>query len=121
MSNTNNQTTQAVAAAGAGQPSSPTDTKNHEADILKFLQEKSILEPIPNTSRCFYYKPVDSCRRSGTLVLDSVIVDASVKRIAAQFVREGFEGVDKLPEKCLYLRGELISLAEAFDFCCFTF
>ena len=34
----NNQTTQA--AAGAGQ-SSPTDTKNHEADILKFLQEKN--------------------------------------------------------------------------------
>ena len=95
-------------------------SKNHEADILKFLQEKSILKPIPD-SGYFYYKPVDGCRRSGTLILDSEIVDASIKRLAVHFVREGFEGVDKLPDNCLYLMGKPISLGEAFDFCFITF
>lgn len=103
----NNQNTQAE--AGAGQTSS-TDIKKFEADLFKLLQDQAILEPIPD-SIYINYRPVGGRRTGLTLILDPTTVDTSIKHLVTHFVKEGIDGVDKLPENYLDLMGE------AFDFC----
>lgn len=98
-----NQATQAVATT-------TTDIKRFEADILKFLQDESILEPIPGSTNV-RYRPVGGRRSGLVLILNQTTVDASIERLAAHLVSVGLDAVDKLPENYSTRMGE------AFDLC----